>query len=126
MQTMFDIAVGRCESIDNGTVTVKLDSAMVSRLVPGHPWRTSGTSRLKLDIGVCSERRPPAVGAETFLQREALLRNPPGSLDLLGDGDYVAVRLKVLGTDTEPEAGTNTAIKTTWGERPRSRWSKGG
>ncbi|MGO1070497.1 hypothetical protein [Lysobacter sp. CA199] len=125
MQTMFDIAVGRCESIDNKTVTIELDSAVVSRLVPGHPWRTSGTSRLKLDIGLCSQRRPPAVGAETFLQREALLKNPTASLDLLGDGNYAPVRLKTLGTDTEPEV-VGPASKTTWGDRPRSRWSKNG
>ncbi|MGH8079969.1 MAG: hypothetical protein ACREP7_05295 [Lysobacter sp.] len=125
MQTMFDIAVGRCKSIDNKTVTVELDSAIVSRLVPGHPWRTSGTSRLKFDIALCSERRPPTVGAETFLQREALLRNPTGSLDLLGDGNFSSVRLKVLGTNTEPEIVT-PAAKTTWGDRPSTRWSKNG
>jgi hypothetical protein len=123
MQTMFDIAVGRCESIENKTVTVKLDSAIVSRLVPGHPWRTSGTSRLKLDIELCSLRSPPVVGAETFLQREALLRNPAASLDLLGDGNYTSVRLKSLGANTEPEM-LSSSSKTILGDRPRSRWSK--
>lgn len=125
MQAMFDIAVGRCESIEKKTVTIKLDSAIVSRLVPGHPWRTSGTSRLKVDIDLCSERRPPAVGSETFLQREALLRNPGASLDLLGDGNYTSVRLKSLGTDSEPET-SDSGAKAAWGERPRSKWSKGG
>jgi hypothetical protein len=63
------------------------------------------------------------VGAETFLQREALLRNPVASLDLLGDGNFTSVRLKSLGANTEPEM-LSSSSKATVGDRPRSRWSK--
>jgi len=103
MQLMFDIAVGKCESIDQSSVTVRLDSAIVSRLIPGRAWSRSGTSILKISLRLCSERRPPKVGSETFLQREALLRNPLASLDLLGDGEFTPVRLRSLGTDTDPQ-----------------------
>lgn len=121
----FDIAVGKCEAIDKSTVTIRLDSAIVSRLVPGHPWRTSGTSVLRLDIRLCSESRPPEIGRELFLQREALLRNPRASLDLLGDGQFAPIRLRAIGDNTDPEA-MQPAAKAGRGDRSRVRWGKEG
>ena len=73
---LFDIAIGRCRAIEGGTVTIGLDSAIVSRLVPGYPWRMSGTSVLRLSQRLCSKRFPLEPGRETFLQREELMRNP--------------------------------------------------
>lgn len=121
----FDIAVGKCETIDKGTVTIRLDSAIVSRLVPGHPWRTSGTSVLRLDIRLCSESRPPEIGRELFLQREALLRNPRATLDLLGDGQFVPIRLRAIGDNTDPEI-LQPASKGGRNDRSRARVAKDG
>ncbi len=108
MTESFDIAIGRCESVSGDEVVVELDTAMVSRLVPGHPWHRSGTSKLKFALQLCSVLRPPQAGRETFLDREAILKNPPGRFDLLGDGKYAAVRLKALAANTDPQPPTPT------------------
>lgn len=120
MQSSFDIAIGRCESVSTTEVVVELDTAMVSRLVPGHPWHRSGTSKLKLAFDLCSLVRPPLVGGETFVSREAILRNPLGRFDLLGNGHYAQVRLKALAANTDPEL-LAPAPKLTWAERRLSR-----
>lgn len=122
MQESFDIAIGRCESISGDEVVVELDTAMVSRLVPGHPWRKSGTSKLKLAAALCSSLRPPQPGRETFLNRDAILKNPSARFDLLGDGKYTVVRLRALAANTEPQASAPT-IKLAWTERPSRRRS---
>lgn len=119
---LFDIAVGRCRTIEGGTITVGLDSAIVSRLVPGYPWRMSGTSVLRLNSKLCSKRFPPAPGQETFLQREELMRNPSASLDLLGDGNFVSVRLRALSDGEEPQI-VKPATKTPRSNLPQSRRS---
>ena len=119
---LFDIAVGRCRTIECGTITVGLDSAIVSRLVPGYPWRMSGTSVLRLNSKLCSKRFPPAPGQETFLQREELMRNPSASLDLLGDGNFVSVRLRALSDGEEPQI-VKPATKTPRSNLPQSRRS---
>lgn len=123
MQKNFDIAIGRCESVDGKEVVVELDTAMVSRLVPGHPWHKNGTSRLRLSPALCSALRPPQAGREAFLDRDAILRNPSGRFDLLGDGQYMVVRLKALAANTEPQPLV-LSVKLTWSERPQRRRPK--
>lgn len=120
MQASFDIAIGRCESVSENEVVVELDTAMVSRLVPGHPWHRSGTSKLKVSVELCSSQRPPQAGCETFLNRDAILKNPSGRFDLLGDGQYMAVRLKALAANTDPQF-LAPAAKLNWAERPPGR-----
>lgn len=124
MQNSFDIAIGRCESVNGSEVVVELDTAMVSRLVPGHPWHKSGTSKLKLAIGLCSAQRPPQPGHETFISKDAILKNPSGRFDLLGDGRYEAVRLRALAANTEPQTPV-PAVKQPWAERPSRRRPSG-
>lgn len=119
---LFDIAIGRCRAIEGGTVTIGLDSAIVSRLVPGYPWRMSGTSVLRLSQRLCSKRFPLEPGRETFLQREELMRNPSASLDLLGDGNFVPVRLRALSDGEEPQI-VKPAAKTPRSNLPQSRRS---
>lgn len=123
MQQNFDIAIGRCESVDGKEVVVQLDTAMVSRLVPGHPWNRNGTSRLRLSPAPCSVSRPPQAGREAFLDRDAILRNPPGRFDLLGDGQYTVIRLKALAANTEPQPLV-PSVKLTWSERSQRRRSR--
>ncbi len=119
----FDIAIGRCESIDGATVVVELDTAMVSRLVPGHPWQRSGTSKLRLPVGLCSLSRPPTPGQETFLRSDAILGRSIGQLDLGGDGRYQPVRLRPLADHTDPQI-VAPATKEPWAERPSRKWSR--
>ena len=120
MQNSFDIAIGRCESVSATEVVVELDTAMVSRLVPGHPWRRSGTSKLKLAVALCSVLRPPLAGRETFVSREAIMKNPSGRFDLLGNGCYTSIRLRALAANTEPEV-LSPAPRLNWAERRLSR-----
>jgi hypothetical protein len=60
-----------------------------------------------------------------FLQREALLRNPRASLDLLGDGQFAPIRLRAIGDNTDPEV-MQPAAKAGRGDRSRVRWGKEG
>ncbi|CAN5722939.1 hypothetical protein BH23PSE2_BH23PSE2_07140 [soil metagenome] len=98
----YDIGIGICTAIEACQVSVKLDSAMASKLIPGQPWRRSGTSLLYLDAGLCSQRKPPEVGAETYLGRERIGTRATASLDANGDGRLTIVKLQVLLDGLEP------------------------
>lgn len=99
----YDIGIGSCAAIEANIIGVKLDSVMVSRLLPDQPWRKSGTSVLRINANVCSARRPPEVGAEVYLDRAALSKDSAGTLDLVGDGVTVPVKLLRLLLDLDPE-----------------------
>lgn len=92
----YDIGIGICTAIEPSRVAVKLDSAMVSKLIPGHPWRRSGTSLLYLDPDLCSERKPPEVGSEIYLGRERIGARATAALDINGDGNLKKVSLQHL------------------------------
>lgn len=98
----YDIGIGICTAIESRQVAVKLDSAMASKLIPGQPWRRSGTSLLYLDAGLCSQRKPPEVGAETYLGREHIGTRATASLDANGDGRLRIVKLQMLLDGLEP------------------------
>lgn len=100
----YDIGIGICMAIEASRVSVKLDSAMVSRLIPGTPWRRSGTSLLHFDAGLCSERVPPEVGSEIYLGRERIGARATAALDVNGDGRLKTVSLQQLlhGLDPAP------------------------
>lgn len=99
----YDIGVGRCAEVDGDTVVVKLESVMVKRLSPDHPWQRSGTSLLRLNRKLCSSVRPPAPDEELFLDRAALSRRSMGALDLTGDGSTIQVDLRALLQDVDPQ-----------------------
>jgi hypothetical protein len=98
----YDIGIGICSAIESGQVSVRLDSAMVSKLSPGQPWRRSGTSLLHLDPALCSERKPLEVGSEAYLGRERIGTRATASLDLDGDGTSRTVRLQCLLDGLDP------------------------
>lgn len=98
----YDIGIGICTAIDAAQVTVKLDSAMVSKLVPGRPWKRSGTSLLHLPSDLCSARKPPEVGSEIYLGRDRLGARAQASLDINGDGRVKTVDLRQLLQDLDP------------------------
>ena len=54
----YDIGIGRCAELGDETVVVKLESVMVERLSPGHPWQRSGTSLLRLKLEVHGFSQP--------------------------------------------------------------------
>ena len=102
----YDIAMGLCAEVDDENVVVKLESAMLKRLLPQHPWQRNGTSLLRLRRSACSAVRVPQVGQEVYLDRTALASRSEGMLDLGGDGKLVAVDLRKLldGLDPLPPA----------------------
>ncbi len=106
----YDIGIGLCMSADAGVVAVKLDSAMVSKLVPGRGWKRSGTSLLRFAPAVVSDRRPPRAGEEVYLARESIERHPQAELDLDGDGHLVAVDLRRLLDGLDPETRPQTPV----------------
>lgn len=105
----YDIGIGICTAIEARQVAVKLDSAMVSKFVPGHPWRRSGTSLLYLDPALCSERKLPEIGSETYLGRERIGARATASLDIDGDGTLTTVKLQRLLDGLEPGSATKPA-----------------
>jgi hypothetical protein len=98
----YDIGIGICTGIEARQVVVKLDSAMVSKFIPGSPWRRSGTSLLYVDPGLCSDRKPLEVGSEIYLGRERIGARATASLDINGDGRLETVKLQQLLDGLDP------------------------
>jgi hypothetical protein len=107
----YDIGIGLCAAIEGAHITVKLDSAVVSKLIPKQPWRKSGTSLLQFKSDLCSPRRPPEVGSEVYLDSSALAKNAPASLDLAGNGVLTRVDLRMLMNDLNPLPAPTAAAK---------------
>ena len=102
MTSAYDIGVGRCCAIGDGVVLVMIDSVIAKRLLPDEPWRRSGTSVLRCDRKACSQRRPPVVNEELYLDSAALARHASAALDLLGNGDFQPVDLKAILIGLKP------------------------
>ena len=67
----YDIAMGLCSAVEELTVVVRLESAMLKRLLPEHPWRRNGVSLLRLPRSICSSGRVPTVGQELYVDHAA-------------------------------------------------------
>lgn len=113
----YDMGIGLCAEIEGANVVVSLDSAVVSKLIPGHPWHRSGTSRLRFSRDLCSPRRPPQVGSEVYLDSAALAKNAPAMLELAADGKPVRVDLRALLVTMDPQPMPPVAVKGRSGRR---------
>lgn len=102
MTSTYDVGVGRCCEVNSDLVVVKLDAVVVKKLLPDEPWRRSGVSVLRCDRKFCSDRRPPCVDQELFLDSAAISRHAPATLDLLGDGRFRKVDLKSILDGLKP------------------------
>lgn len=98
----YDIGLGRCRAIDAESVVVELDSVIVRKLLPDVPWRRSGTSLLRCDRRLCSDRRPPQLGEELYLDSTQLSRAAPAELDLEGNGRRRTVDLRIILEGLDP------------------------
>ena len=116
----YDIGIGRCAEVSADTVVVKLDSVMVKRLSPNHPWQRSGTSLLRLNRSLCSAVRPPAPDAELYIDRAALSKRAMAALDIAGDGQTVSVDLRALLQDLNPQPSTGPQVKSRGGDRKQA------
>lgn len=113
----YDIGIGRCAEVIDDTVVVKLESVMVERLQPGHPWQRPGTSLLRLKRNLCSTTRPPQPDREVFLDRAALGKRTMGSLDIAGNGSTVSVDLRALLNNLDPQPSAGPQTKSRPGDR---------
>lgn len=113
----YDIGIGRCAEVIDDTVVVKLESVMVERLQPGHPWQRPGTSLLRLKRNLCSATRPPQPDREVFLDRAALAKRTMGSLDIAGNGSTVSVDLRALLNNLDPQPSAGPQTKSRPGDR---------
>jgi hypothetical protein len=116
----YDIGIGRCMEIGDDTVVVKLDSVMVKRLSPAHPWQRSGTSLLRLNRNLCSTTRPPEPDRELYLDRAALSKRSMAALDLAGNGATVSVDLRALLNDLDPQPSAGPQSKSRSGDRKQA------
>lgn len=116
----YDIGIGRCTEVSDETVVVKLDSVMVKRLSPAHPWQRSGTSLLRLSRNLCSATRPPAPDHELYIDRAALSKRSMASLDLAGNGAMVSVDLRALLNDLDPQPSAGPQTKGRAGDRKQA------
>jgi hypothetical protein len=113
----YDIGIGRCTELGDETVVVKLESVMVERLQPGHPWQRSGTSLLRVKRSLCSATRPPQPDREVFIERAALSKRTMGTLDLAGNGATVSVDLRALLNNLDPQPSAGPQSKSRPGDR---------
>ena len=96
MTAPFDIGVGRCCWVDSDVIHVRLDALIAKRLAPQSTWNRSGTSILRCQRSYCSDRRPPKVGEECYLDSAALARAAPAEIDLLGDNRFTQIDLGTI------------------------------
>lgn len=113
----YDIGIGRCVEIGDDTVVVKLESVMVERLSPGHPWQRPGTTTLRFKRELCSATRPPQPDREVFVDRAALSRKAMGALDLTGNGKTISVDLRALLNNLDPQPSAGPSPKGGAGSR---------
>lgn len=113
----YDIGIGRCSELAEDTVVVKLESVMVKRLSPQHPWQRSGTSLLRINRKLCSSTRPPEPDQEVYLDRAALSKRSMAALDLAGNGATVSVDLRALLNDLNPQPSAGPQTKGRGGDR---------
>lgn len=113
----YDIGIGRCTEVGDDTVLVKLDSVMVKRLSPEHPWQRSGTSTLRLNRNLCSATRPPEADRELYIDRAALSKKSMAALDIAGNGATVSVDLRALLNDLNPQPSAGPQSKGRPGDR---------
>lgn len=111
----YDIGIGRCAEVGDDTVVVKLDSVMVKRLSPKHPWQRSGTSLLRLSRNLCSALRPPEPDQELYIDRAALSKRSMAALDIAGNGNTVSVDLRALLNDLNPQPSAGPQAKSRGG-----------
>lgn len=107
----YDVAIGKCIAISGASLDVHVDSSIVSRFIPEHPWQRAGLSVLRLPQRVVSAKRPPAVGDEVFLDHNALAKGGNAQLDLQGDGQFIPVDLKAIVQNMDPAATAPVATK---------------
>jgi hypothetical protein len=112
----YDIGIGRCTELGEDTVVVKLESVMVKRLSPTHPWQRSGTSLLRLNRSLCSATRPPEADREVYLDRAALSKRTMAALDIAGNGSSVSVDLRALLNDLDPQPSAGPQSKSRPGD----------
>ena len=102
----YDIGIGICSLVEPAHVTVRLDNAMVSKLLPGRPWHRSGISVLRFDRRLCSARHAPAVGSEIYLEHDRIAAHAQATLDVDGTGapERIDLGLLLVGMDPDPPA----------------------
>jgi hypothetical protein len=116
----YDIGIGRCTEVADETVLVKLESVMVKRLSPKHPWQRSGTSLLRLNRNLCSSIRPLEPDQEVYLDRAALSKRSMAALDIAGNGATVSVDLRALLNDLNPQPSAGPQSKSRPGDRKQA------
>lgn len=107
----YDVAIGKCIALSAASLDVHVDSSIVSRFVPEHPWQRAGLSVLRIPRRFVSAKRPPAVGDEVFLDHAALAKGGNAQLDLQGDGTFIAVDMKAVVQDMDPATSAPAAPK---------------
>lgn len=104
MTPVYDIGIGRCSAIEGDMVFVRLDSLIAKRLAPESAWNRSGISVLRLSRSLCSKQRPPLVGEEAFVESSTLASAALAELDILGNGRFQDVDLRIILTSMTPIA----------------------
>lgn len=98
----FDIAIGPCLSVDEHFAVVKLDGAMLRKLLPGEVFAVQINARLRVPLSICSTRRPPREGQELFLDYEKACDGAETTLDPRGRGEYADIDIRLLTNGIEP------------------------
>lgn len=126
----YDIGIGTCIAIQDRIVVVRLDRAMVPRLVPTELWARV-PAHLWIARELCSSRRPLSVGQEVCLDSAAVGRAGSAQIDL-GRGTRFTVELEALVRDMEPALAAPAAsappLQSTprvW-QTPRTHYVAGG
>lgn len=110
----FDVGIGKCRSISPDAVDVWVDGSVVRRIVPDSQWQRAGISILRIPLSLCSERHEVAEGEEVFIGSGLLGEKSNGLLDMLGNGEFVRIKLAPLIPEIDQDAPLPVARKTSW------------
>lgn len=108
----YDIALGKCVSLDAEIAQVAIDTSVLRKLSPLSAPTIPPKAFLRIPIFVCSSKREPRRGQELFVDFEKIKAGCDAMLDVLGDGDFRPTDLRKLLVNMNPGERPPPAAKS--------------
>jgi hypothetical protein len=108
----YDIAIGKCVSLDAETAQVAIDTSVLLKLAPRAPFPIPPKAFLRIPVVVCSSKREPKRGQELFVDFDKIKDGCDAMLDVRGDGDFRPTDMRKLLVDLNPADRPTPAAKS--------------
>lgn len=108
----YDIALGKCVSIDEDIVQIAIDTSVLLKLSPKAVFPLPPKAFLRIPILVCSSKREPRRGQELFVDFDKIKDGCNATLDARGDGDFRPTDVRKLLVNLNPGERPPPAAKS--------------